>query len=431
MKFGLRPIFPIIALVFVSLSCGKGVVQTAQPISNAEQGSNAALILRDYEKIGLAEVLLDKLDGLPLDVELPSLVYNHRLSRIDSLIDSSFKYNGFNGAVLVAEKGQILVNKAVGFANFSTGELLQSNSIFELASVSKQFTAMSIMLLKQQGKLSFDDDMLTYLPELPYQGITIRHLLNHTSGLPNYMWLVDNRWKESYAPYNEDVIALMAKYKPQVYFKPGAKFTYSNTGYMLLAAIVERVSGEEFIDFVDHHIFQPLGMTNSYVYSAAKECNYKECLNGYRMSKRGLYQVPIDDLDGSVGDKGVHSTVEDLFKWDQALYTDRLVRKDILEEAFTKGKTNLGKDVDYGFGFRIAERNGRKVIYHNGLWHGFRTAIIRDVERQVTIIVLNHTNSYGKHAVVYGIERILNENDPTYITLPEGDITDHTTVGEE
>jgi CubicO group peptidase (beta-lactamase class C family) len=147
------------------------------------------------------------------------------------------------------------------------------------------------------------------------------------------------------------------------------------------------------------------------------------------MARRGLYKVAPDDLDGSVGDKGVHSTTEDLYKWDQALYSDVLVRQDILAEAFTKGRLNNNKEVDYGFGFRITERDGKKIIYHNGLWNGFRTAIIRDVQDEITIIVLNHTNSPAKHIVVNGIQKILNGADRPYLETPEA--PDHTLMGED
>lgn len=420
MHSSLRLVLLLALITGITSSCNRTVVQSING-NLAYHDDTLAEPVKDLTKLNLSSAPVTPINDPKADLELASLAYNHKIDRIDSLVEHCYNRLNFNGVVLVGDHGRIIYEKAVGTADFATHEQLTDTSIFQLASVSKQFTAMSIMMLKQQGKLDFDDPLEKYFPELPYPGITIRNLLNHTSGLPNYMWLVSDKWKKEYPPYNDEIIDLMAKYHPPVYFKPGKRFMYSNTGYMLLAAIVEKVSGLEFMDFADQNIFTPLHMYDTYVYCSSRTCQYKAHVPGYKPCRRGLYRVGPDPLDGSVGDKGVHSTVEDLYKWDQALYTEKLVRQDILAQAFTRGKLSNGKEIDYGFGFRIVDRDGKHLIYHNGLWNGFRSSIVRDVEDKLTVIVLNHTNSPAKHVVVNGIQSILYANDTQGLSISQDD----------
>ncbi|MEI2755830.1 MAG: serine hydrolase domain-containing protein [Chitinophagaceae bacterium] len=173
----------------------------------------------------------------------------------------------FNGNVLVAEKGEIIFQKSYGFADYKKERLLNDSSVFELASVSKQFTATAILLLKDRGKLKLTDSLRYYFPELPYYNITLQQMLTHVSGLPDYESAMTGKWNPDKVAFNADMIAFLANEKPPVYFAPGAKWLYSNTAYAILATIVEKVSGQTFAAFLAKNIFEPLGMTHSRVYN--------------------------------------------------------------------------------------------------------------------------------------------------------------------
>ena len=331
---------------------------------------------------------------------------------IAQTLEKAESYWGFNGNVLVAHKGRIIYEGAVGYADPRTKEeALTNESVYQLASVSKQFTAAAIMLLQQQGKLQYDDPVVEHLPELPYKEMTIRHLLNHTSGLPNHMWLVEHHWHSEEPPTNDDVVELLAKHELPLYFWSGRRHDYSNTGYVVLASVVERLTGQSFASFVKQEIFEPLEMNHSFVYSTASDQNYPERLWGY--FRRGWrYRLHDEDIhNGCVGDKGVFSTTEDMLKWDQALYAGELLTPETLEAAFTPAKLRNGREIPYGFGFRLAEEDGKKVVYHNGLWHGFRTSFKRYIEDSVTIIVLNNTNSASKNTVARHLEKVMLKDD--------------------
>ena len=189
-----------------------------------------------------------------------------RVAQIDSLFAPVTGKPAFNGNVLIAEKGNIIYQKSFGKADLEKNLPLNSESVFELASVSKQFTAMGIMILKKQNKLSYDDSLRKFFPELPYHNITVLQLLQHTSGLPDYMPLFNEHWDSTKIAVNSDIIKLLSQYKPDTLFAPGAKWEYSNTGYALLASIIEKVSGKKFGEFLRKNIFEPLGMKRTQVY---------------------------------------------------------------------------------------------------------------------------------------------------------------------
>lgn len=342
----------------------------------------------------------------------------HKAAQIEEMMTRLSQLNSFSGVVLVADSGKVIFNKAYGWADFPNQKPLTNESVFELASVSKQFTAMGIMMLKEKGSLSYEDKLDKFFPELPYQGITIRNLLNHTSGLPDYMELFAEHWDSTKIAVNKDVISLLAKYKPVISFKPGEKWEYSNTGYVLLASIIEKVSGMSFRDFLQKNIFTPLGMSRSQVYNR----RYKpEVISNYAFGyvynmDRDSFILPDADpgsffvktLDGIVGDGCVNSTTGDLFKWDRALYTEQLVKKTTLDEAFTPGKLNNGTAHQYGFGWGVGRDsvNGL-IISHSGGWPGYLTWIERMPEKNRTIIILTNNGIFNR-GVRDGIRDILN-----------------------
>ncbi|MFA6060425.1 MAG: serine hydrolase [Taibaiella sp.] len=325
----------------------------------------------------------------------------------DSLFNSLHGQGKFNGNVLLAEHGHILYKKSFGLANEQTKTPLNEYSVFELASCSKQFTAMAIAILANEGKLSLDDEISIYFPGLSYyKGVTIRNLLYHTSGLPDYMRLEDSIWQswdEHKIATNKDVIAIFEKHKPKLLFEPGTKHEYSNTGYLLLASIIEKVSGMSFGAYLSQKIFKPLGMKQSLVYNRRyaprKVENYAlgyvtdDSLHKKVLPDSFLPTQYVYNLDGIVGDGAVNSTVHDLLKWDNALYTDKLLPANKRKELFESGRLKNDSLAHYGFGWFIKDKpDGTKTVSHSGGWPGYITYIERDLQTHRTIIMLQNTS---------------------------------------
>ena len=327
-----------------------------------------------------------------------------RVLKIERLCDSLHKVNEFNGNILIAEKGNIIFKKSFGLANESTKQPLNENSIFDLASVSKPFTAMAIVVLKENGKLNYDDKMSKYIPELSnYDNVTVRHLLNHTSGLPDYFEIMDTVFDKSKIATNSDIINIFAKLKPHVLFEPNTKWEYSNTGYALLASIIEKVSGMSYGDYLHQIIFKPLEMTNSFVYN--RRMSPKQIDNyafGYIYTdslKRNILPDSLAEtkyvywLDGIVGDGTVNSTTTDLLKWDRALYTNKLCSQASVKEVF-KPVTLLDETKSYyGLGWFIdLNKDYGTIVKHKGGWPGYVTFIDRHIDNDKTIIILQNTD---------------------------------------
>ena len=319
---------------------------------------------------------------------------------------------GFNGSILVAKKGKILFEDHIGIKDLRLKDPIDSTSIYQLASVSKQFTAAAILLLYQEGKLDIDDFASKYLTDFPYDKIRIRHLLNHTSGLPNYMYVAEKSWKSKTPPDNAAMLNLMGKLKMLPYFKPGDRFDYSNTGYFILATIVSKVSNQSFSNFLESRFFKPLNLTNTYVHNP-NEASRKEELVGFRRYGKSYIAIPFTVNDGVVGDKGIYSTASDLFKWNQSLSERTILNDTILSKAFMPGKTNSGKIVPYGFGFRLKQESDTELVYHNGVWNGFSTTLRRYNVDDVTIIILSN-NSFSSITVISDKLRELSKDFSKY-----------------
>jgi CubicO group peptidase (beta-lactamase class C family) len=330
----------------------------------------------------------------------------NKIQKIDSLMNMLFSAHKFSGNVLVAEKGKIIYSNSFGFSNETTKEKLTINSIFETASVSKQFTAMAIMMLMENGKLKLDDEIKHYIPELTnYNGITIRNLLNHTSGLPDCMNLLDSLFDKSKIATNKDVVAILSKYKPKLIFEPNSKFEYSNTGYEMLATIIENVSGLTYANYLSKYIFKPLKMKNTFVYSRRlyprNIKNYAfgyikpDSLTGYILPDNFKETKFVIWLDGIVGDGVVNSTVTDLFIWDRALYTNKLLSADGMKAIFEVATLNNNSKTSYGFGWGIENSDTyNKITKHAGGWPGYLSYIERHIENDKTIIILqNHEDN--------------------------------------
>jgi len=359
----------------------------------------------------------------------------NKLEKIDSLLSSLNQQINFNGNVLIAEKGKTIYSKSFGFSNEITKAKLNEKSIFELGSVSKQFTAMAIAILNKNGKLSYDDKIGKYIPALAtYDKITIRHLLNHTGGLPDYMEIMDTVFDKRKIATNQDIISIFAKYKPAVLFEPNTQWQYSNTGYALLASIIEKVSGKSYGEYLHQVIFKPLKMTNTFVYTrryAPKKIEnyaygyvYSDSLKKYCLPDDVSNTKFVIWLDGIVGDGTVNSTVVDLLKWDRALYTNKLIPAKNKNEIFTSSQLNDKSNTDYGFGWFI-ENNGvyGNIVNHTGGWPGYMTIVDRHIQNDKTIIVLlNYTNK-NTYIPIADLRRILYNIEPVkHITLTPNEI---------
>lgn len=314
--------------------------------------------------------------------------------------DAFFKglaHCGLNGTVLYAEQGRVVYENAFGYRKL-TGRHRDSlcvDDAFQLSSDSKMFTAEAVMMLYAQGKLDYDDDVRKYIPELPYEGITIRNLLNHCSGLPRYDAMADEFWPDRSKPFsNEEMIKMLARRKPERYAAPDVTFFYNNINYALLASVVERVSGQHFEDFMYDYIFEPLGMDHSYVFSMRDDTVVSLFMDtpvqGHTMYRSGPEVMQNDYLNGVMGDKIMFANVDDLHKYLDALDHNMLLPDSIQAEAFVPGSEGWKHNENYGFGWRMSKEHPN-AYFHFGWWKGYRSAIIRDVALNRQLIVLTNT----------------------------------------
>lgn len=339
-----------------------------------------------------------------------------RAGRLNDRVDSLLEAHQFNGVVLLAKHGKPFYHRARGLRDYRLNLPLEPQSVFELASVSKAFTAMVIMQLHDQRKLRFDDSLRQYLPELPYHGITLRHLLNHTSGLPDYQAVMDAYWDKSKVAGNEDNIAYLVRYAPPVNFKPGERYEYSNTGYMLLASVAERASGQDFIQLCRTGIFQILNMSDTDVRTREEKVALPNMAWGHIYDSAKARFVQADSFPSSnytiwlgnrKGPGRISSTANDLLKWDEALYNEKLVSQATLAEAFQPAKLLDGSLSNYGFGWELSDDPDLgRFVHHSGDNPGYKTYIIRYLDQKITVIVVCN-NAYVHFEDVIGSLRSL------------------------
>ena len=319
------------------------------------------------------------------------LIYdaNKANKQIDAFMQNLHKKSGFNGNVLVAKKGKIIYRNSFGWANYLMKDSLTLTSTFELASVSKPLTATGVMLLVQQGKLKLDQTVNDFFPDFPYKEVTIQNLLTHHSGLPNYIYFTDNLWKDKRKGMsNTEAIDLLIKHKPSRYSQPGVKHHYNNSNYMLLAAIIEKVSQQTFTVFMQENVFKPAGMKNTAVLSKAEYETIPTDVVGHdKVWRRSVAQ---NFHDGPVGDKGIYSTIEDLFLFDRALHEGRILDQATQDSSYVSRAKPSRSIFSYGYGWRLYEKGNHVVAYHTGWWHGFKTLFVRDLKNDVTLVLLTN-----------------------------------------
>jgi len=315
-------------------------------------------------------------------------------AQIQNQVDSLFsEYN--NGecpgaSVVISQNGNIIFNKSYGYANLEEKKLVETNTNFRLASVTKQFTAASILILVQKGLVKLDAKLTDIFEDFPDYGrkITIKNLLSHTSGLIDYEDLIPDT--ATIQVKDADVLKMMYEQK-STYFEPATQFKYSNTGYAVLAMIVERLSGKSFAQFLKENIFASLGMTSTVAYEEGISV-VKNRAFGCSRTDSGWVRKDQSITSAVLGDGGIYSNVEDLYKWEQSLKEHIILTEESISKSTTRFLLNGGEKVDYGYGWHLKTYNGNEIVYHGGSTQGFRNVIYRVFAQKFSVIILTNRN---------------------------------------
>jgi len=307
---------------------------------------------------------------------------------VNEMLENTYKPDQPGAAVIVVRDGKVILRKGYGKANMELGVPIEPDMVFRIGSLTKQFTAVAILMLAEQGKLSLEDDITKLLPDYPTKGtkITVEHLLTHTSGIKSYTSLPEwlPLWRKD-MPMSE-LIGIF-KDKPMD-FAPGEKWAYNNSAYVLLGAIIEKASGQTYPDFIEKNIFAPLGMTHSYYDDTARIIPRRA--SGYSKGKDGFVNAAYLSMSQPHAAGSLVSSVDDLALWDAALYTEKLVKQDSLKRAWTSAKLNNGKATSYGFGWSVNSYEGHPVIEHSGGINGFASYALRMPNDHVFVAALTN-----------------------------------------
>ncbi|MEP7076450.1 MAG: serine hydrolase [Acidobacteriota bacterium] len=358
----------------------------------------------------------------------PSLTNDQITTKVDEYMNAVLRVDGFSGTILVARDGKPIVSKGYGMANIELNVPNAPDNVFRLGSVTKQFTGMSIAMLQERGKLNVSDPMCKYIADCPdaWKPITINHLLRHTSGVTNYTDLPDFARTTVLPTLTGEMVDKLKK--APLDFEPGAKMSYSNSGYYLLGVIIEKVSGKTYADFLQENIFTRLGMKQSGYDDPIKTIMHRAA--GYQKRAGKIVNAAYRDMSVPYAAGSLYSTTGDLLIWDQALYTEKLVSQRSLNEIFTPEKGETG----YGYGWGIGKKLGRRSISHGGGIYGFATDISRYPDDKVTVIILSNIQSapagqIGTNlaAIVFGASYEIPK-EHTFISLNSRDLERY--VGE-
>jgi CubicO group peptidase (beta-lactamase class C family) len=307
--------------------------------------------------------------------------------KVDEYIKSEIEKRKIPGLSLaVVKNGEVIKAQGYGLANIELKVPATADTIYQSGSVGKQFTSAAVMLLVEEGKINLDDRISKYLDPTPeiWKEITVRHLLTHTSGIKNY-GEKDINYRQDYT--DEELIKVAASFPLD--FQPGEKWSYSNTGYILLGYVIKKASGKFYGDYLKERVFAPLGMTTARVIN--EEDIIPNRAAGYRLAKGDIKnQRYVSPSLNTTADGSLYLTVLDMAKWDAALYSEKLLKRASIDQIWTPVKLNGGKIHPYGFGWAIGEANKHKLIEHGGAWQGFTTHISRYVDDKLTVIVLTN-----------------------------------------
>lgn len=334
----------------------------------------------------------------------------------DKLLSVQFKPDEPGASVLIAKKGQVIYKKSFGMANLELNNPMQPDHVFWVASIGKQFTAVAILQLMEQGKLNLQDEIIKFIPDYPTQGrkITIEHLLTHTSGIHNYAGLKDPEKKLSGDVSLIDVIDFFKNLPMR--FTPGTKWEYSNSGYLLLGYIIEKITGRSYPEYLEEYFFKPLGMINSFF--ADNKRIIKNRAGAYSAGEMGYensrYLNPA--IIYSAG--AIQSTVEDFFKWHQAVHTYQLVKKETIEKAFTRYKLTDGKETDYGYGWRMGYVYDSPSIWHGGSIEGFGNIEIYLPKEEIFVVVFSNCDCNYPRDIALRLAALAKGTPASYTTIP-------------
>ncbi|MGV8121994.1 MAG: serine hydrolase domain-containing protein [Candidatus Xenobiia bacterium LiM19] len=323
-------------------------------------------------------------------------------TKIDRIFSTIAAKNGPGGAVIVIDDGRVIYKAGYGLSDIKAGTTITTKSMFHLGSIGKQFTALGIMMLSQEGRLQYDDPIGKYLPELQRFGkdLTVRRLLNHTSGIADYDEendLHDALCDRAPEPRNADLIAVLANHGTPL-FKPGAEFKYSNTGYDVLGALIEKLSGMTYARFMEQRIFSRLGMSHSFALPDPGRIKDPLLCISYEKQGGRFVPDPSSSLDNLNGSGSCYSSVEDLYLYDQALYKDTLVKQITQTDAFKDVKLGNGSVSNYGFAFENGTYQGERCVSHGGSWLAFDSFYLRFPEEKLSIFVLLNQKSANPDA---------------------------------
>jgi CubicO group peptidase (beta-lactamase class C family) len=314
---------------------------------------------------------------------------------VSDFVDKHLSPRNFNGGILVAKNGVIVYERYTGFSNFKTKDSIDAETPMQVASTGKTLTSAAILKLVQENKMGLDDLVTKYFPAFPYTEVTVKMLLNHRSGLPNYLYYMEKMgWNRNQPATNLDVLNTLIEWHPTQAYTPGKRYNYCNTNYVVLASIIEKVSGIPYPQFMKDNFFVPLQMNNTFVKTQADSAYVV-----YSYQHNGALWRP-DFSDGPYGDKNIYSTPRDLLKWDQALYDGKILNEAMLDSAFTPYSNEKPGVKNYGLGWHLLMLpNKKKVIYHNGRWHGFNSAFARLTDEHITIIMACNKLNMGVYQV--------------------------------
>jgi len=309
---------------------------------------------------------------------------------IDNVMMEYRSINAPGAAVLVMKNDSIILKKAYGLASVNGREIVSTSTNFRLASITKQFTAMSILLLMEDGSLSLDDSIIKFFPDFPSYGkkITVRNLLNHTSGLVDYESLIPD--SQTVQVHDADCLALMHK-TDSLYFQPGTRYQYSNTGYALLSLIVERISGKRFAEFLKENIFDRLGMTSTVAYERGI-ASVPNRAYGHSFIEGKWIETDQSNTSAVLGDGGIYSNVEDMSRWISSLWSYRLISKETQNRAWNDAILNDGSPIDYGMGWHMETFHGIHHPHHGGSSRGFRNHLLVFPGQKSMVIILTNRN---------------------------------------
>lgn len=321
---------------------------------------------------------------------IASLSKEQRLiaGRLDEFFTHLNKMGTFNGSVLVAKAGKVIYRKSMGFLNKTTKDQLTDSSMFQLASVSKVITATAVLMLHERELLDLNQTFAHYFPDFPYPTVRVKDLLNHRSGLPNYIYTLNSQiYQPNYQMSNVDMYNYFVSKRTRPYMKPDTRFNYCNTNYALLGLLIERVSGKPYQQFLKEELFTPLGMKNT---ATIRDID----LNGINTTKpydTRWRPVGFDASDYVLGDKSIYSTPYDLFLFSEALYQNKIIKPETQQLAYTAFSKEV-KLQNYGYGWRMKNFDDpdKKEVYHNGWWHGYKSAFHRRLKDTLTVVILSN-----------------------------------------